>query len=334
MKGDRGMTMKNWLNRAVRSNTVRWSVMSIFCVMLGVDAPAADYITAPPAGEIKPPTEEWVEIIRALAPSSPTVVPAKSRKILVFSLATGYKHAVTPHVKEVITVLGAKSGAFESVFSDDVTVFEKEQLKQFDAVVLNNVCPDRPKRDLFYDVLKDETRAAELESNLLEYVREGGGLVLIHGAITFQLNSQAVSEMMGGSFDWHPKFQEVTLDLVDPDHPLVAAFGGKGFIHADEPYFFKNAYVKRDFHPLLEMDVAKLDEETRKREGILETAWYAAWIRREGKGRVFFCGPSHHPSSYETEAMLRFLLDGIQYALGDLKCDDTPLAGRVGDCRD
>ncbi|MCX6872996.1 MAG: hypothetical protein NTW21_04195 [Verrucomicrobia bacterium] len=29
--------------------------------------------------------------------------------------------------------------------------------------------------------------------------------------------------------------------------------------------------------------------------------------------------------SYETECMLRFYLDGIQYALGDLHCDDSPL---------
>ena len=30
-------------------------------------------------------------------------------------------------------------------------------------------------------------------------------------------------------------------------------------------------------------------------------------------------------SGYETECMLRFYLGGIQYALGDLNCDDSPL---------
>ena len=31
------------------------------------------------------------------------------------------------------------------------------------------------------------------------------------------------------------------------------------------------------------------------------------------------------PQSYEADCMLQFYLDGIQYALGDLRCDDSPL---------
>ena len=51
---------------------------------------------------------------------------------------------------------------------------------------------------------------------------------------------------------------------------------------------------------------------------------YVSWIKPFGKGRVFYCGPSHQPESYETAALLRYYLDGLQYALGDLKCDDAP----------
>ncbi len=51
---------------------------------------------------------------------------------------------------------------------------------------------------------------------------------------------------------------------------------------------------------------------------------YVSWIKPHGKGRVFYCGPSHQPESYETAALLRYYLDGIQYAIGDLKCDDAP----------
>lgn len=293
---------------------------------VALNAMANDYIVAPkPVGGIQPPDAAWIGKVESLAPEQATAPPAKPRKVLVFSLATGFKHTVAPHVKEVVKVLGEKSGAFEVVFNDDVSVFEKESLTQFDAVLLNNVCPTRPKRDLFFDVLKDEQKAAELEANVLEYVEGGGGLVVIHGAIAFQINAPAVSDMMGGSFNWHPKFQTVTLELVDPAHPLVAAFGGKGFIHQDEPYLFKNAYAEKNFRPLLEMDVSKLDEETRKMKGVAGDARYVAWIRKHGQGRVFFSSPSHHPASYETHAMLRFLLDGIQYALGDLKCDDSPV---------
>jgi type 1 glutamine amidotransferase len=50
---------------------------------------------------------------------------------------------------------------------------------------------------------------------------------------------------------------------------------------------------------------------------------YVAWIKPHGKGRVFYCSPSHFPESYESPTMLQFLLDGIQYAAGDLECDDS-----------
>ena len=297
----------------------------VLSFLFGGDLMAQEYITAPKAGAIKPPGKEWVGKIESLAPAAATAKPAEPRRVLVFSLTTGFKHTVAPHVKEVVKVLGEKSGAFEVEFDDDIDVFKMDNLKQYDAVVLNNVCPNREKRDLFWDVLKDEKQAAKLEANLVDYVAGGGGLVVIHGAIAFQNNSAAVSGMVGGSFDWHPKFQSVTLDLVDPKHPLVAAFQGKGFVHQDEPYLFKNAYAEKNFRPLLEMDVTKLEQETLNNKVPLKEAYYVAWIKRHGNGRVFYCGPSHHPASYESPAMLAFLLDGVQYALGDLQCDDSPI---------
>ncbi|VGO22639.1 ThuA domain-containing protein [Pontiella sulfatireligans] len=302
------------------------SIILTVAVGLMVGCATNNYIEAPMVTkEIESPTAAWIGLISSLAPEKATVVPAKPRRVLVFSLATGFKHIVAPHVKEVIEVLGDKTGAFRVEFSDDISVFEKESLAQYDAILMNNVCPDRAKRDLFWDVLKDEQKAAELEANLIEYVAGGGGLVVVHGAIAFQINSPAVSEMIGGSFDWHPKFQTVTLELVDPKHPLVAVFKGRGFVHQDEPYLFKNAYREKNFRPLLVMDVSKLDPETFKKKGVADDVRYVAWIKSHGEGRVFYCSPSHHPSSYESEAMLRFLLDGIQYAVGDLQCDDSPI---------
>jgi type 1 glutamine amidotransferase len=55
---------------------------------------------------------------------------------------------------------------------------------------------------------------------------------------------------------------------------------------------------------------------------------YVAWIKPHGNGRVFYCSPSHFPESYESATLLQFILDGVQYAAGDLKCDDsTPQPG-------
>jgi len=271
-------------------------------------------------------TPEWTATIASLAPDTPTATVKGPRKALLFSRMTGFKHWVTPHTAEVVKSLGQKSGAFDVVQSDDVEMFTPENIKQFDIIILNNNCSDRKKRDLFWDATKNEAKAAMLEKSLIDHIAGGAGLVSIHGAITMQNNSMAFSRMVGGSFDFHPKQQEVTCDLVDPTHPIVKPFAGKPLVHIDEPYLFKNAYREKNFLPLLEMDTARLDC-AKRTEAVRSDRRYVAWIKRHEKGRVFYCSPSHNAQSFANPALLQFILNGIQYAAGDLECDDTPLKG-------
>ena len=135
----------------------------------------------------------------------------------------------------------------------------------------------------------------------------------VHGAITMLNNSEGFGELLGGSFAFHPKRQEITLNPVEPNHPLLAAFKGESFVHNDEPYIFKNAYSKKNFRPLLKMDVSKLTKDTQ--DIVKGDVRYVSWIKKYGKGRVFYMGPSHQPESYESARMLQFYLDGIQYIL-------------------
>jgi len=282
--------------------------------------------------EIEPPTAEWKALIEKIAPEHPTVKAVK-RKLLVFSLFTGYDHKVSPHVDEVLQILGKKSGAFDAALTVDIEMLTPEKLGAFDVLVLNNNCSYGERRHLFLDELERnekyrdlneqerQAKADALEQSLLAYVSGGKGLVAIHGAPTMLNNSEKYTEMIGGAFDYHPANQDVTLRTVDKNHPLVAAFRGKEpLIHRDEPYLFKGAYDKLDFRPLLSMDTDSLND---ARGGAGKIARYVAWIKPYGSGRVFYCSPSHFPESYESPTILRFLLDGIQYAAGDLKCDDS-----------
>jgi type 1 glutamine amidotransferase len=275
-------------------------------------------------------TDAWKTKIRALAPETTRVQPEKAHKVLLFSVFTGFDHWVVPHTDAVIEILSDQTGVCEVVQTTDVTWFTPDRLKAFDAVILNNNCSIGPKRDLIYDALKKgglpeaqcDARAAELEKHLIDYVAAGHGLLCLHGAIVMQNNSAAFSEMMGGSFDYHPAQQPVQLDLVDPAHPLVKAFDGKPFIHVDEPYLFKNAYTKLNFRPLLSMDLSKL---TPPKGKTLSGTRYVSWIKRHGQGRVMYISPSHNAQSFEQPALLQFYLDGLQYVLGDLSCDDSPI---------
>jgi len=267
-------------------------------------------------------TPEWIDKIEELAPEKSFKTPRK-RKALLFSKMTGYKHWVTPHTAEVVRVLGEKSGAYEVTVSDDIKMFEPKNIRKFDIVILNNTCSQGEKRNLFWDVLKDMDKAKALEQSLIDHIAAGNGLVAIHGAIVLLNNSEEFSSLLGGSFDFHPRQQEVVCHMVDPQHPLVRAFDGKPFVHVDEPYLFKNAYEDKNFRPLMEMDTSKLDCGDRT-AAVQSDRRYVAWIKKYKKGRVFYCSPSHNAQSFENPALLQFLLDGIRYAAGDLDCDDSP----------
>ena len=282
--------------------------------------------------KIVPPTPQWSAAVRENAPAKPTV-EAPRRKLLVFSLRTGYDHKVMPHVDRVFQILGKKSGAFEATVSVDIEMLTPEYLSSYDVLVLNNNCSKGPRRDLLLDVLETDTKyasmteaereakAAAIEQSMLDFVAGGKGLVVIHGAPTMLNNSPKFTGMIGAAFDYHPPNQEVTVRTVDESHPLVSAFRGKGpFIHRDEPYCFSGAYEKLDFRPLLSMDVEGLKDPKGRAGDIVR---YVAWIKPHGEGRVFYCSPSHFPESYQSATLLGFLLDGVQYAAGDLECDDS-----------
>jgi len=286
-----------------------------------------------PDQKIVPPAPEWEGVVRAAAPAKPTVQAAK-RKLLVFSRFTGYDHKVIPHVDRVFQILGAKSGSFDTTVSVDIESLASESLNAYDVLVLNNNCSKGPRRHLLLDVLETdskyqgltpaerEKKANALEQSLLAFVGGGKGLVVIHGAPTMLNNSKEFTGMVGGAFFYHPPNQEVTVRTVDASHPLVAAFQGKEpFIHRDEPYCFHGPYERMEFRPLLFMDTQGLRDPKGEAGKMVR---YVAWIKPYGQGRVFYCSPSHFPESYTSPTLLRFLLDGTQYASGDLKCDDTP----------
>jgi type 1 glutamine amidotransferase len=270
--------------------------------------------------------DDWKGEIRDLAPKETSFRFQKKKKILVFSLHTGFNHWVIPHTEEMIKIISEKAEVFEVTGSKDISLFEAENLAQFDAVVLNNTCSKGDHRNLFWDKLRATSdadsatlmaKALELEENISSYVKNGGGLLLIHGAITTQNNSPEFSRLVGGSFDYHPKQQKFQVHLEDSSHPLVQAFPKEGFSHVDEPYYYKNAYTNRDFTPLLYFNNAEIEGQ-RKGQELKEGKTYVSWIRSEEKGRVMYISPSHNAQSFANPQLLRFYLNGLQYVAGDI----------------
>jgi type 1 glutamine amidotransferase len=275
--------------------------------------------------------DKWINEIKSLAPEKTHFPKSKTHKVLVFSLFTGFDHWVIPHTEAMLKTITDKVGGFEMTYSKDVKYFDKKMLQQFDAVILNNNCSIGDKRNLFWDVFKKDPnldsaqamkKAEKFEKYLLDYVKNGGGIMSLHGAVTMQNKSKAFSNMLGGSFDYHPKQQNIDVKLVDANHPLVQGFGGKGFSHIDEPYFFNNAYMSKNFRPLLYMENSKI-EGNKYPDG--DDKRYIAWIKKYGKGNIFYSSPAHNAQSFSNPQLLQFFLDGLQFVVGDVVCDANPL---------
>jgi type 1 glutamine amidotransferase len=95
----------------------------------------------------------------------------------------------------------------------------------------------------------------------------------------------------------------------------------------DETYtFVQESFSRRNVHVLTSIDYDKMSAEDKAKEANPRSDgdYALSYIRREGKGRVFYEGHGHSDRVYAMTPMLEHLRAGIQYALGDLKADDSP----------
>jgi len=135
--------------------------------------------------------------------------------------------------------------------------------------------------------------------------------------------------MIGGFFKFHwNDGQEITYKVDDPDSPLTKMFKGKPpLVVVDETYTFgRETYSRKNLRVLTSIDYAKMtDEDKKKEQNPRADGDYAlSWIRREGKGRVFYEAHGHNEKIYAITPILEHVLAGMQYALGDLQADDSP----------
>lgn len=134
--------------------------------------------------------------------------------------------------------------------------------------------------------------------------------------------------MIGGFFKYHwMDPTHIVYKIDDPESPLTAMFRGPEFSLDDETYTFSvNGWSRRNLHVLTSVDYAKMSEADKAKEDYPrpDHDYGLSWIRREGKGRIFYEAHGHNERVYSIKPMLEHLLAGTQYALGDLKANDAP----------
>lgn len=279
-------------------------------------------------------TPEQLQQLAAAVPSEPAAKPAQPRKLLVFTLTRGFRHDSIPIGVAAMKMLGEKSKAFTVTHNEDPAVFEEPSLKQFDAVLFLNTTGEL-FRPADFDKLPEDARAAaadvekRLQTNLLKFVEDGKGLAGIHSATDTCYHWQWYGTTIGGYFDGHPwnAGDDVVIKIDDSSHPVVAPFGGQALELKEELYQLRDPYSRDKQRVLMSLDTLRTNM---KKDGVKRTDgdFGVAWVRTQGKGRVFYTSLGHNAHIYTNPKILRHYLAGIQFVLGDLKIDTTPTPRR------
>lgn len=136
--------------------------------------------------------------------------------------------------------------------------------------------------------------AANTQASFGNFVRAGGGLLLVHGGICYK-DFPEFRAGIGGAFMSHPEPCAVTFEP-KPDHELTR--GVKLFTEIDEQY-------------VITLDAADADVflHTRSAHGVQP----AGWTRTDGAGRVCALTPGHYAAVWQHPEFQRLLLNALHW---------------------
>jgi type 1 glutamine amidotransferase len=241
----------------------------------------------------------------------------KKRNLLFIGQAKGYQHEAISTAMVTLFTLGRTSGLWNTQLRTDCTGVTKKPLKweaknldAFDAIVFFT------DGDLDLD--------ASQKADLLSFVRDDGkGFIGIHSAAITFTSWPEYGEMLGGYFDGHPWGQfNAPLVVEDPKFPGLKDLPDF-FTLFDEIYQIKG-FSRKNSRVLLSLDAEKID---RSRPGVKNTegGFPVIWARNYGKGRVLYNGLGHVPAVWERPEIQQMWLEMIQWSMGLIPGDATPL---------
>jgi type 1 glutamine amidotransferase/sugar phosphate isomerase/epimerase len=268
------------------------------------------------AAETERRTAETRRSIEAALPPRPLATPAKPRTLLVVESLHGMSHDTIPHTNVMLERFGASTGAWRTVFSNDLTNLLPGKIDAYDAIFLNSVVGE-----LFAD--------PAVRASVDAFVRNGGGVAAIHGTPWASRNWDAFTEMIGAKDAPH-RIEQGVIKVYDRSSPLTAPLGGQALEFKEEYYRFHIEGARRlrwnDVRVVLTVDLDDPTIEPRPWHGYTraDRIYPVSWIRTYGRGRVFYTSIGHMPETFMNARLVGHIVAGVQYALGDLKADATP----------
>jgi type 1 glutamine amidotransferase len=248
------------------------------------------------------------------------------KHVLVLGGARGWHHDSIPSAMAAVFQWGRTNGLWEAEMRSEFSLvnggggrpmtagFRPEGLRDFDAIVVASATGDWG--------LDGRQKAA-----LLDFVRSGGGLVVMHGGLDANNAWQDYIDMVGGEFVSHPfntgeqPVFPFPLLNENPGTPMTA-FLPRRFVKQDELYVIRN-FSRKDIDVLVSVDKGVLD--------MSHVAWQlppdrdipVAWTKRYGKGRVFASTIGHTVEAFDDPEVARMYAEAIKWALGLTGADEA-----------
>jgi uncharacterized protein len=211
-----------------------------------------------------------------------SIATAREPAIKVLFLGDNGHHMPAERFAQLQPVLAPRG--VELVYTDKISDLDSKVLAAYDVLaVYANI-----------DNLPPEGEAA-----ILDFVRNGKGLVPLHCASYCFRNSPAWIDLVGAQFQKHGTGEFRTANVA-PGHPIMQGFGG--FKSWDETY----VHAKHN-------DRGRMILEERV-EGDHHEPW--TWVRQEGKGRVFYTAWGHDQRTWSHPGFHNLVDRGIRFAAG------------------
>ena len=222
------------------------------------------------------------------------VAPAAPKRVLYITHSAGYRHDSIPTSQAALRDIGERTGAFEVVASEDLSLINAETLREFDV--------------LYFFTSGELELSDQQKADLLAFVRDGKGFGGVHSATDTLYTWPEYGELIGGIFNGHPWAQGVTVRVEDQEHPATAGLG-ESFRIDDEIYQFRS-FSRANVHVLLSLDTSSVDL---TKDGVHrdDGDFALAWTRSYGAGRVFYTALGHPESTWLDERFQKIMLQAI-----------------------
>lgn len=261
-----------------------------------------------------------------------------TKRVLFFSKSSGFEHSVIKrvdgqpsHAEKILTELGPQHG-LEFVFSKDGSLFNKEYVEGFDAIVFYT------SGDLLSVGTDGQPAMTQRgQQALFDGIWGGKGFVAVHsGSDTFHTGetgggnpkkrlqrfrnygpaSHPYIRMLGGEFIRHGPQQVARARVVAPAFPGFEKLGEA--IEVQEEWYSLKEFAP-DLQVLLVMETDGMEGSDYQRP-----PYPLAWARRHGEGRVAYNAMGHREDVWESAAFQSMLMGAIRWAAGAVEATIEP----------